>query len=45
MNDLSAYQQGQLPDNLEDLAKYTIVGRERLKAEYLELRLGSILEK
>lgn len=32
MNDLSAYQQGQLPDNLEDLAKYTIVGRERLKA-------------
>ena len=32
MNDLTIYQSGQLPDTKEDLAKFVIVGQEKLKA-------------
>ena len=38
MNELTSYQNQQLPDTLEDLAKFVLIGREKLNAVRAEIR-------
>ena len=38
MNDVSVYESSQLPDTLEDLSKFALIGREKLVAVRAEIR-------